>query len=102
MPPGDGGGGRLPDHRRFRWRCLAALAADAADPRPLELMGAGRSPQARAAAALTLQGARDPLPIAYRTPVASAQIKSAVLLAGLAAPGSPRSSRARPAATTQS
>jgi 3-phosphoshikimate 1-carboxyvinyltransferase len=55
---------------------------------PLELMGArvgsggqgGRLP-------LTLSGARDPLPIVYRTPVASAQIKSAVLLAGLAAPG---------------
>jgi 3-phosphoshikimate 1-carboxyvinyltransferase len=55
---------------------------------PLELMGAkvavggegGRLP-------LTLQGARDPVPILYRTPVASAQIKSAVLLAGLAAPG---------------
>jgi 3-phosphoshikimate 1-carboxyvinyltransferase len=55
---------------------------------PLELMGAkagesregGRLP-------LTLHGARDPLPILYRTPVASAQIKSAVLLAGLAAPG---------------
>ena len=36
---------------------------------------------------LSLQGARDPLPILYRTPVASAQIKSAVLLAGLSAPG---------------
>jgi 3-phosphoshikimate 1-carboxyvinyltransferase len=55
---------------------------------PLELMGAkvtdsqdgGRLP-------ITLQGARDPLPIVYRTPVASAQIKSAVLLAGLSAPG---------------
>ena len=55
---------------------------------PLELMGArvgasgqgGRLP-------LTLKGAHDPLPILYRTPVASAQIKSAVLLAGLAAPG---------------
>lgn len=55
---------------------------------PLELMGAkagaaregGRLP-------LTLHGARDPVPITYRTPVASAQIKSAVLLAGLAAPG---------------
>ena len=55
---------------------------------PLALMGAkviagggdGRLP-------LTLQGARNPLPIEYRTPVASAQIKSAVLLAGLAAPG---------------
>ncbi|WP_245476331.1 3-phosphoshikimate 1-carboxyvinyltransferase [Bradyrhizobium sp. Leo170] len=55
---------------------------------PLELMGAragemregGRLP-------LTLHGARNPLPIVYKTPVASAQIKSAVLLAGLAAPG---------------
>src|SRR2546423_1041979 len=37
---------------------------------------------------VTLQGARDPIPIVYRTPVPSAQIKSAVLLAGLAAPGS--------------
>jgi 3-phosphoshikimate 1-carboxyvinyltransferase len=36
---------------------------------------------------LTLEGARNPVPIVYKTPVASAQIKSAVLLAGLAAPG---------------
>jgi 3-phosphoshikimate 1-carboxyvinyltransferase len=36
---------------------------------------------------LTLAGAHDPIPIVYRTPVPSAQIKSAVLLAGLAAPG---------------
>ncbi|HLH87765.1 MAG TPA: 3-phosphoshikimate 1-carboxyvinyltransferase [Xanthobacteraceae bacterium] len=36
---------------------------------------------------LTLAGARDPIPIVYRTPVPSAQIKSAVLLAGLAASG---------------
>jgi 3-phosphoshikimate 1-carboxyvinyltransferase len=34
-----------------------------------------------------LTGAHDPIPIVYRTPVPSAQIKSAVLLAGLAAPG---------------
>ncbi|MDC7787119.1 3-phosphoshikimate 1-carboxyvinyltransferase [Rhodoplanes sp. TEM] len=34
-----------------------------------------------------LAGARDPLPIVYATPVPSAQVKSAVLLAGLAAPG---------------
>jgi len=55
---------------------------------PLELMGAhpvaatdgGRLP-------LTLAGARDPIPVVYKTPVPSAQIKSAVLLAGLAAPG---------------
>jgi 3-phosphoshikimate 1-carboxyvinyltransferase len=36
---------------------------------------------------LTLQGAADPIPIVYESPVASAQLKSAVLLAGLAAPG---------------
>jgi 3-phosphoshikimate 1-carboxyvinyltransferase len=55
---------------------------------PLERMGArvldcaegGRLP-------LTLQGARDPIPIVYESPVPSAQLKSAVLLAGLSAPG---------------
>src|SRR6202142_759323 len=55
---------------------------------PLERMGArtidaaedGRLP-------LTLQGAADPIPIIYEPPVPSAQLKSAVLLAGLAAPG---------------
>jgi 3-phosphoshikimate 1-carboxyvinyltransferase len=36
---------------------------------------------------ITLAGARDPNPIVYRTPVPSAQIKSAILLAALAAPG---------------
>ena len=36
---------------------------------------------------LTLQGARDPIPIEFTPPVASAQLKSAVLLAGLSAPG---------------
>jgi 3-phosphoshikimate 1-carboxyvinyltransferase len=36
---------------------------------------------------LTLRGARDPLPIVFESPVASAQVKSAVLLCGLAAPG---------------
>ena len=55
---------------------------------PLELMGArvGHSGQG-GRLPLSLMGARDPLPIRYHTPVASAQIKSAVLLAGLAAPG---------------
>ncbi len=36
---------------------------------------------------LTLRGPRETLPITYETPVASAQIKSAVLLAALNAPG---------------
>jgi 3-phosphoshikimate 1-carboxyvinyltransferase len=55
---------------------------------PLELMGA-KAGEAREGGRLplTLHGAHDPVPITYRTPVASAQIKSAVLLAGLAAPG---------------
>jgi 3-phosphoshikimate 1-carboxyvinyltransferase len=48
--------------------------------RVLDQAGGGRLP-------LTLRGATDPLPVEYETPVASAQIKSAVLLAGLAAPG---------------
>src|SRR5690242_2134154 len=55
---------------------------------PLERMGArtlaaadgGRLP-------LTLAGARDAIPIVFEPSVASAQLKSAVLLAGLAAPG---------------
>jgi 3-phosphoshikimate 1-carboxyvinyltransferase len=54
---------------------------------PLELMGAQVGAGGDGRLPLTLHGARDPLPILYRTPVASAQIKSAVLLAGLAAPG---------------
>lgn len=36
---------------------------------------------------LTLEGPHDALPIVYETPVPSAQVKSAVLLAGLGAPG---------------
>jgi 3-phosphoshikimate 1-carboxyvinyltransferase len=55
---------------------------------PLEKMGARALDQAEGGRLpLTLQGARDLLPIAYESPVPSAQLKSAVLLAGLAAPG---------------
>jgi 3-phosphoshikimate 1-carboxyvinyltransferase len=36
---------------------------------------------------LAIQGARDAMPLDYRVPVPSAQVKSAVLLAGLNAPG---------------
>ena len=36
---------------------------------------------------LAIEGARDALPLDYRVPVPSAQVKSAVLLAGLNAPG---------------
>jgi 3-phosphoshikimate 1-carboxyvinyltransferase len=48
--------------------------------RTLEIRNGGRLP-------VLLQGARDPIPIEYEAPVPSAQLKSAVLLAGLAAPG---------------
>jgi 3-phosphoshikimate 1-carboxyvinyltransferase len=55
---------------------------------PVALIGA-RTLDAHAGGRLpvTIAGARDPVPIVYRTPVPSAQIKSAVLLAALAAPG---------------
>ena len=48
--------------------------------RVLEMADGGRLP-------LTIRGASEPIPITYEPPVASAQLKSAVLLAGLAAPG---------------
>ena len=55
---------------------------------PLEKMGARVIEQAEGGRLpLTLQGAADPMPITYESPVPSAQLKSAVLLAGLAAPG---------------
>ena len=60
-------------------------------------MGRVATPLARIGAKITLRrgermplvivGAKDPLPIEYRLPVASAQVKSAVLLAGLNTPG---------------
>src|SRR5215471_596409 len=46
---------------------------------PLELMGANVHAQADTGRLpLTMTGARDPIPVVYKTPVASAQIKSAV------------------------
>jgi 3-phosphoshikimate 1-carboxyvinyltransferase len=55
---------------------------------PLALMGAQVEAQAEGGRCpIRLAGARHAAPIEYRTPVASAQIKSAVLLAGLNAPG---------------
>ncbi|MFN3262893.1 MAG: 3-phosphoshikimate 1-carboxyvinyltransferase [Pikeienuella sp.] len=54
---------------------------------PLALFGARAVGRAGGRLPLTLVGARDPLPVEYRSPVPSAQVKSAVLLAGLNAPG---------------
>ncbi len=55
---------------------------------PLARMGAEVMEQAEGGRLpLKLKGARDPIPIEYQSPVPSAQVKSAVLLCGLAAPG---------------
>jgi 3-phosphoshikimate 1-carboxyvinyltransferase len=54
---------------------------------PLRACGAVFSARLGDRLPLSIQGARDALPITYRLPVASAQVKSAVLLAGLNARG---------------
>ncbi|MDF3607376.1 3-phosphoshikimate 1-carboxyvinyltransferase [Paracoccus sp. DMF-8] len=54
---------------------------------PLQLFGCHVTAREGGRLPVTITGAADPMPVSYRTPVASAQIKSAVLLAGLNAPG---------------
>lgn len=55
---------------------------------PLVLMGIRVIEQAEGGRCpIVIEGTPEPTPIEYRTPVASAQIKSAVLLAGLNSPG---------------
>lgn len=54
---------------------------------PLSEMGARFDAAEGGRLPLTVAGAEVAMPIEYRTPVASAQVKSAVLLAGLNAPG---------------
>jgi 3-phosphoshikimate 1-carboxyvinyltransferase len=54
---------------------------------PLALFGARAYGRSGGRLPLTIIGAADPLPVRYATPVPSAQVKSAVLLAGLNAPG---------------
>ncbi len=54
---------------------------------PLERMGLSVAGDGKATLPLTVKGTRDLLPIRYETPVASAQVKSAILIAGLHAPG---------------
>jgi 3-phosphoshikimate 1-carboxyvinyltransferase len=65
---------------------------------PLARMGAEARARSGGRLPLALIGCAEPVPIRYRLPVASAQVKSAVLLAGLNAPGAtsviePRPSR---------
>ncbi|MEM9684653.1 MAG: 3-phosphoshikimate 1-carboxyvinyltransferase, partial [Pseudomonadota bacterium] len=54
---------------------------------PLRLVGADFTLREGGRLPLAVTGPAEALPIEYRTPVASAQVKSAVLLAGLNAPG---------------
>ena len=55
--------------------------------KPLQEMGARFVSRDGCRLPLAIIGAAEPLPISYRLPVASAQVKSAVLLAGLNTPG---------------
>jgi 3-phosphoshikimate 1-carboxyvinyltransferase len=55
---------------------------------PLAEIGAAFAARAGGRLPLAITGAGEPMPIRYRLPVASAQVKSAVLLAALNTPGS--------------
>lgn len=57
---------------------------------PLSRMGAVFQGRAGGRLPMTMTGVADPLPIDYELPVASAQVKSAILLAGLGAAGRTR------------
>ena len=54
---------------------------------PLALFGARSAGRVGGLLPLTLTGAANPVPVEYTLPIPSAQVKSAVLLAGLNAPG---------------
>jgi len=54
---------------------------------PLSQMGARITARDGMRMPLAVEGARTPLPLSYTPPVPSAQVKSAILLAGLNAPG---------------
>lgn len=54
---------------------------------PLEMMGATFEATDDGRLPLIVKGSEDMMPIEYRLPVASAQVKSAILLAGLNTPG---------------
>ena len=54
---------------------------------PLNLFGARTFSRRNGKLPITVVGSTAPIPITYKTPVASAQIKSAILFAGLNSPG---------------
>ncbi|WP_135074990.1 3-phosphoshikimate 1-carboxyvinyltransferase [Terasakiella sp. SH-1] len=55
--------------------------------KPLRLIGVNFVSRENGRMPIAIQGTDSPMPISYELPVASAQVKSAVLLAGLNAPG---------------
>lgn len=65
----------------LRKRPMARIVA------PLTEIGARFEARSGARLPMAIVGARDPIPIVYRLPVPSAQVKSAVLLAALNTPG---------------
>jgi 3-phosphoshikimate 1-carboxyvinyltransferase len=71
----------LTGDRSLRGRPMARVAT------PLLQMGARIVSREGCRLPLAITGAKEPVPIAYKLPVASAQVKSAVLLAGLNTPG---------------
>jgi 3-phosphoshikimate 1-carboxyvinyltransferase len=54
---------------------------------PLSMFGARAVGRSGGRLPMTVVGAADPVPVLYEVPVPSAQVKSAILLAGLGAPG---------------
>ena len=54
---------------------------------PLSKFGASAFGRSKGRLPITIVGARSPIPIQYKVPVPSAQVKSALLLAGLNVPG---------------
>ena len=54
---------------------------------PIALFGAQSVGRSEGRLPMTIVGASEPVPVRYETPMPSAQVKSAVLLAGLNAPG---------------
>ena len=67
--------------RSLRRRPMARVTA------PLKEMGARIIARSGGRLPLTIIGTDEPIPISYRLPVPSAQVKSAILLAGLSIPG---------------
>lgn len=63
---------------------------------PLERFGARFVTRGGGRMPLGIVGTNDPIPVVYRLPVASAQVKSAVLLAGLNTPGRTTAIEAEP------